>query len=151
MNFDTILNLRTESAGQRGVVILQFNPQHNIGTQQLTLSTAPATAAAMEVGARYNWTAVEVQPGEAGTADPSTAMSFSAMLNQRIESASQPGVATLQFLPEASIGAPQLTMTVPLAVSSPLLVGSTYRFEAVKVDDPADQAQAPAEPVEEAA
>ncbi|WP_349998142.1 hypothetical protein [Stenotrophomonas lacuserhaii] len=143
MNFDTVLNLRTESAGQRGVVILQFVPQQAIGTQQLTLSTGPATAAAMEVGARYNWTAVEVQPGEAGTAGPSTAMSFSAMLNQRIESASQPGVATLQFLPEVSIGALQLTMTVSLAVSSPLLVGTTYRFEAVRVEDPADQAQVP--------
>lgn len=140
MHFDTILNLRTESASQRGVVILQFNPQQNIGTQQLTLSTAPATAAAMEVGARYNWTAVEVEAGEAGTAGPSTAMSFSAMLNQRIEDASQPGVATLQFLPQASIGAPQLTMTVPLAVSSPLEVGSTYCFQAVKVKEASDPA-----------
>lgn len=151
MHFDTILNLRTESAGQRGVVILQFNPQQNIGTQQLTLSTAPAPAAAMEVGARYNWTAVKVQPGEAGVAGPSAAMSFSTTLNQRTESANQPGVATLQFLPEASIGAPQLIMTVPLAVSSPLAVGSTYRFEAVRVEDPADQAQEPADPVEDAA
>jgi hypothetical protein len=151
MNFDTVLNIRTESAGQRGVIVLQFVPQQNIGTQQLTLSTAPATAAAMEVGARYNWTAVKVEPGQGGTGGPPTAMSFATTLNQRTESATQPGVATLQFLPEASIGAPQLTMTVPLAVSSPLEVGSTYRFEAVKVDDPADQAQGPAVPVEEAA
>lgn len=151
MNFDTVLNLRTESAGQRGVVILQFVPQQVIGTQQLTLSTAPATAAAMEVGARYNWTAVKVEPGDGGAGGASTAMSFAATLNQRTESASQPGVATLQFLPEASIGAPQLTMTVPLAVSSPLEVGTTYRFEAVKVEEPTDQAQAPADPVEEAA
>lgn len=151
MNFDTILNLRTESAGQRGVVILQFNPQQNIGTQQLTLSTAPATAAAMEVGARYNWTAVKVEPGDGGTGGGSTAMSFAATLNQRTESASQAGVATLQFLPEASIGAPQLTMTVPLAVSSPLEVGSNYRFDAVKVEEPDAGAQAPADPVEEAA
>ncbi|MBD7952725.1 hypothetical protein H9654_00775 [Stenotrophomonas sp. Sa5BUN4] len=150
MNFDTVLNLRTESAGQRGVVILQFVPQQAIGTQQLTLSTAPATAAAMEVGARYNWTAVKVEPGDGGTGGASTAMSFAATLNQRTESASQAGVATLQFLPEASIGAPQLTMTVPLAVSSPLEVGSTYRFEAVKVEEPTDQAQAPVGPVEEA-
>lgn len=78
-------------------------------------------------------------------------MSFAAALNQRTESASQPGVATLQFLPEASIGAPQLTMTVPLAVSSPLEVGSTYRFEAVKVEEPDAGAQAPADPVEDAA
>lgn len=151
MNFDTVLNLRTESAGQRGVVILQFVPQQAIGTQQLTLSTAPATAAAMEVGARYNWTAVKVEPGDGGTGGTSTAMSFAAALNQRTESASQPGVATLQFLPEASIGAPQLTMTVPLAVSSPLEVGSTYRFEAVKVEEPDAGAQAPADPVEDAA
>ena len=151
MNFDTVLNLRTESAGQRGVVILQFVPQQAIGTQQLTLSTAPATAAAMEVGARYNWTAVKVEPGEGGTGGASTAMSFAATLNQRTESASQPGVATLQFLPEASIGAPQLTMTVPLVVSSPLEVGSTYRFEAVKVEEPDAEAQAPVDPVEEAA
>jgi len=150
MNFDTVLNLRTESAGQRGVVILQFVPQQAIGTQQLTLSTAPATAAAMEVGARYNWTAVKVEPGDGGTGGASTAMSFAATLNQRTESASQAGVATLQFLPEASIGAPQLTMTVPLAVSSPLEVGSTYRFEAVKVEEPTDQAQALVGPVEEA-
>ena len=151
MNFDTVLNLRTESASQRGVVILQFVPQQAIGTQQLTLSTAPATAAAMEVGARYNWTAVKVEAGEAGAGEASAAMSFAATLNQRTESASQPGVATLQFLPEASIGAPQLTMTVPLAVSSPLEVGSTYRFEAVKVEQPNAEAQAPADPVEEAA
>ena len=150
MNFGTVLNLRTESAGQRGVVILQFVPQQAIGTQQLTLSTAPATAAAMEVGARYNWTAVKVEPGDGGTGGASAAMSFAATLNQRTESASQVGVATLQFLPEASIGAPQLTMTVPLAVSSPLEVGSTYRFEAVKVEEPTDQAQAPVGPVEEA-
>lgn len=78
-------------------------------------------------------------------------MSFAAALNQRTESASQPGVATLQFLPEASIGALQLTMTVPLAVSSPLEVGSTYRFEAVKVEEPDTGAQAPADPVEDAA
>lgn len=148
MNFDTVLNLRTESAGQRGVVILQFVPQQAIGTQQLTLSTAPATASAMEVGARYNWTAVEVEAGEDGAGGVSPVMSFSATLNQRTETASQPGVATLQFLPEASIGAAQLTMTVPLDVSSPLLVGSTYRFEAVKVDDPADQARAPADSAE---
>ncbi|MFK3845100.1 hypothetical protein [Stenotrophomonas sp. NPDC078853] len=151
MNFDTVLNLRTESAGQRGVVILQFVPQQAIGTQQLTLSTAPATAAAMEVGARYNWTAVKVEPGDGSTGGASTAMSFAATLNQRTESASQPGVATLQFVPEASIGAPQLTMTVPLAVSSPLEVGCTYRFEAVKVEEPDTGAQAPADPVEDAA
>ena len=151
MNFDSVLNLRTESASQRGVVVLQFVPQQPIGTQQLTLSTAPATAAAMEVGARYNWTAVKVEPGEGGTGGASTAMSFAATLNQRTESASQLGVATLQFLPEASIGAPQLTMTVPLAVSSPLEVGSTYRFEAVKAEEPDAGAQAPADPVEDAA
>ena len=151
MNFDTVLNLRTESASQRGVAILQFVPQQAIGTQQLTLSTSPGIAAAMEVGARYNWTAVKVEVGEGATGGSSAAMSFSATLNQRTESASQLGVATLQFLPEASIGAPQLTMTVPLAVSSPLEVGATYRFEAVRVDDPADQVQAPADAVEEAA
>lgn len=151
MNFDTVLNLRTESAGQRGVVILQFVPQQAIGTQQLTLSTAPATAAAMEVGARYVWTAVKVEAGEAGAAAAPAAMSFAAKLNQRTESASQLGVATLQFLPEASIGAPQLTMTVPLAVSAPLEVGSTYRFEAVKVEELDAEAQAPVDPVEEAA
>ncbi|MBD8634752.1 hypothetical protein [Stenotrophomonas sp. CFBP 13725] len=138
MNFETVLNLRTESASQRGVVILQFVPQQAIGTQQLTLSTAPATAAAMEVGARYNWTAVKVEAGEAGAGEASAAMSFAASLNQRTESANQPGVATLQFQPEASIGAAQLTMTVPLAMSSPLEVGSTYRFEAVKVEEPTE-------------
>lgn len=150
MNFDTVLNLRTESAGQRGVIVLQFVPQQNIGTQQLTLSSAPAAASAMEVGARYTWSAVKVEPGEGGTGSPSTAMTFLAALNQRTEAATQLGVATLQFLPEASIGAPQLTMTVPLAVSSPLEVGSTYRFEAVKSEEP-DPVEGVGSEVDEAA
>lgn len=149
MKFNTVLNLRTEGASQRGVVILQFVPLESIGSQQLTLSTAPATAAAMEVGARYFWTAVKADAGEAGAGGASAAMSFSAMLNQRTESATQPGVATLQFLPEASIGAPQLTMTVPLAVSSPLDVGSKYCFQAVKAEEATDPDSTPPGPTED--
>lgn len=65
-------------------------------------------------------------------------MNFKALLNLRTESANQPGVVVLQFVPEESIGAPQLTMTVSPDVASGLQVGATYRFNAVKVEDEID-------------
>ena len=61
MNFNAILNLRTESASQLGVVVLQFVPEQNIGAPQLTLSVAPAMAADLEVGATYRFEAIKVE------------------------------------------------------------------------------------------
>jgi len=127
------LNLRTEGASQRGVVILQFVPLEAIGSQQLTLSTTPEIASALEVGEQYEWTAIKVDAESVGVASSAAAMDFRASLNERTESATAPGVARLQFLPTQNIGAPQLSMTVPLAISAPLEVGAEYRFEAVKV------------------
>lgn len=49
----------------------------------------------------------------------------------------QAGTAELQLVPEESVGVPQLTTRVSLAVSSPLVIGCTYRFEAVKTENPA--------------
>ena len=142
MKFNTVLNLRTEGASQRGVVILQFVPLESIGSQQLTLSTTPEIASALEVGEQYEWAAIKLGAGSAGVVSSAAAMSFRATLNERTESATALGVARLQFLPTQNIGATQLSMTVPLAVSSPLEVGATYRFEALKMaDDPQAQAQ----------
>lgn len=134
MNFNTVLNLRTESAGQRGIVILQFLPQEAIGAPQLTMSVAPAVAAALEVGETYQWTASRVDPAAPGQGTAGSTISFRAVLNLRTESAAQAGTAELQFVPEASVGVPQLTMRVSLDVSSGLVVGATYLFEASHVE-----------------
>lgn len=134
MKFNTVLNLRTEGASQRGVVILQFVPLESIGSQQLTLSTTPEIASALEVGEQYEWAAIKVDAGSTGGGSSAAAMSFRATLNERTESATALGVARLQFLPTQNIGATQLSMTVPLAISTPLEVGAEYRFEAVKVE-----------------
>lgn len=71
-------------------------------------------------------------PQGQGTAG--STISFRARLNLRTESAAQAGTAELQFVPEASVGVPQLTMRVSLDVSSGLVVGATYLFEASHVE-----------------
>jgi len=134
MNFSTILNLRTETASQRGVVVLQFVPQQAIGAPQLTLSVTPAIAAPLEVGEMYQWSAAKVDPDVDEEGAAGSAMSFKALLNLRTESAGQSGTAELQFLPQQSVGVPQLTMRVSLDVSSGLVVGATYLFEASHVE-----------------
>ncbi len=135
MNFDTVLDLRTETSNQPGVVVLQFLPEQNIGAQNLTLSSPPQVAAGLEVGARYNWATVKVEPGDDAAAGPQVAMSFAASLSRRTETASQRGVAVLEFTPGESNGAAQLTMSVPAVMAADLIVGANYRFDATKVED----------------
>lgn len=64
MNFNAVLNLRTESASQRGVVVLQFVPEANIGAPNLTMAVSPSAAADLEVGATYRFEATKVEAEE---------------------------------------------------------------------------------------
>ncbi len=64
MNFNAVLNLRTESAGQRGVVVLEFLPEPGLNAGKLTMSVPPAVAAELEVGAAYRFEATKVEEPE---------------------------------------------------------------------------------------
>ena len=61
MNFNAVLNLRTESASQRGVVILEFLPEPGLNAGKLTMAVPPAAAADLEVGATYLFEATKVE------------------------------------------------------------------------------------------
>lgn len=86
------------------------------------------------MGEQYEWASIKVDAGSAGVVSSSAAMGFRATLNEQAESANALGVARLQFLPTQNIGATQLSMTVPLAISAPMEVRADYGFKAGRVE-----------------
>jgi len=70
MNFNAALNLRTESAGQRGVVVLEFLPEQGLNAGKLTMTVSPSVAAELEVGATYRFDATKVEAEEAPAPEP---------------------------------------------------------------------------------